>query len=426
MLRSYAEIDLSESPCIFLPCGDFFTVESLDGVMDMSEYYELDDVTGMPTALNGKSKAFSYQEIKACPDCRNSLRLVPRYGRITRRALLDESTKKFITWSNREYMQFARSMQETQDRLIQTRTTIVLPACSIDLGHGSYVHVLRRSLGIGHRYHNLSALRGRIDVYLQKTAEEAQPFRRVHDLVEALRRRLLGGGSTLKGFDFDQSLLQTRGTLLATALAIRCEILAVSDFISVFSKQDQQKNRSLNVDFSQDRDLCEFLIDFAASDSHILQQTEGHIFWAHLAGLECEVMESRNGSGSNTTLLEDIKRTAEKHLDSAKELCIAFPGQTISVVAEIDDIRRLLHEAGYQSQMRMVVAAMQGEFSGTGHWYRCENGHPFTVGECGMPMQTARCPQCNAPIGGSNHQAAEGVQHAGDIEREFGNMRLND
>jgi hypothetical protein len=426
MLSSYAEVDLSENPCIFLSCGDFFTVESLDGVMAMSEYYELDDVTGMPTALSGKSKAFSYQEIKACPDCRSSLRLVPRYGRITRRALLDESTKKFITWSNREYSHFAEAMQETQDRLMKTRTAFMLPACSVNLGHGSHVQVLRRSLGIGHRYHNLSALRGRIDVFLQKTAEEAQPLRRVHDLVEALRRRVLSGGGTLHGFDFDQSLLQMRGTLLATALAIRCEILAISDFTSVFSAQDQQKKRSLNVDFSQDRDLCEFLIEFAASDSHILQQTEGHIFWAHLAGLECEVMESQDGDSNSKELLEDIKRAAEKHLDIAEELCVAFPGQTSSVVAEIHDIRRLLREAGYQSQMRMVVAAMQGEFSGTGHWYRCENGHPFTVGECGMPMQTARCPQCNAPIGGSNHQAAEGVQHAGDIELEFGNTRLND
>ena len=135
-------------------------------------------------------------------------------------------------------------------------------------------------------------------------------------------------------------------------------------------------------------------------------------------------MESRDGSGSNKTALERIKREAEKHLDSAEELCTAFPGQTISVAAEIEDVRRLLREAGYQSQMRMVVAAMQGEFSGTGHWYRCENGHPFTVGECGMPMQTTRCPQCNAPIGGQNHRPAEGVQHAGDIEQEFGNLRV--
>ena len=407
---------------MILPCGHIFTVESLDGLMAMSDYYDLDETTGMPVALNGKSKAFSYQEVKACPDCRSSLRLVPRYGRITRRALLDESTKKFISWSNREYLQYAEAMKNAQDRLIRSRSGAVLPACSLNLGQGSHVQALGRSQG--QRYRQLSALRGRIDVFLQTTAIEGQPFRRVHDLVESLRRRLLTSGGTLDAFDFDQSLLQTRGMLLATALAIRCEILALSDFIGVFHAQEQQLGRSLTVDFSQDRDLCEFLTNFAAGDSNILQQTEGHIFWAHFAGLECEVMESRDGSDSKKTALESIKREAEGHLVSAEELCTAFPAQTVSVADEIDDVRRLLREAGYQSQMRMVVAAMASEFSGTGHWYRCENGHPFTIGECGMPMQTARCPQCNAPIGGQNHQAAAGVQHAEDIEEEFGNMRI--
>lgn len=422
MLSSYGEVDLSESPCMFLPCGHIFTVESLDGVMAMSDYYDLDGTNGMPVALIGKSKAFSYQEVKACPDCRSSLRLVPRYGRITRRALLDESTKKFVSWSNREYMQYAEAMKNVQDQLIRSRTGAVLPACSVNLGQGSHVQVLGKSQG--QRYRQLSALRGRIDVFLQTTAVEGQPFSRVHGLVESLRRRLLTSGGTLDAFDFDQSLLQTRGTLLATALAVRCEILALSDFITVFHAQEQQQGRSLIVDFSPDRDLCGFLIDFAARDSHILQQTEGHIFWAHFAALECEVMESRDGNDSTKTAFEKLKLDAERHLDSAEELCTTFPGQTISVSAEVEDVRRLLREAGYQSQMRMVVAAMQGEFSGTGHWYRCENGHPFTVGECGMPMQMARCPSCNAPIGGQNHRPTEGVQHAGDIEQEFGNLRV--
>jgi len=35
---------------------------------------------------------------------------------------------------------------------------------------------------------------------------------------------------------------------------------------------------------------------------------------------------------------------------------------------------------------------MAREFIGTGHWYTCLNGHPFTVGECGMPMQTSIYP----------------------------------
>lgn len=75
-------------------------------------------------------------------------------------------------------------------------------------------------------------------------------------------------------------------------------------------------------------------------------------------------------------------------------------------------------------EMQEVVAAMSREFSGTGHWYRCANGHPFTIGECGGPMQQSKCPQCGAPVGGLHHTAAEGVTHANDIEADFGNMRL--
>lgn len=93
-------------------------------------------------------------------------------------------------------------------------------------------------------------------------------------------------------------------------------------------------------------------------------------------------------------------------------------------------------------EMRMIVGAMATEFLGTGHWHRCENGHPFTIGkwhrfncdderefdnlllgECGMPVQLARCPQCNAPVGGQNHQAVAGVTYARDIEERFGNLR---
>lgn len=60
----------------------------------------------------------------------------------------------------------------------------------------------------------------------------------------------------------------------------------------------------------------------------------------------------------------------------------------------------------------------------TGHRYYCRNGHAFTVGECGGPMQESVCPQCQAPIGGQNHMAAEGVTQASDLEEMVGNMRI--
>jgi hypothetical protein len=78
-----------------------------------------------------------------------------------------------------------------------------------------------------------------------------------------------------------------------------------------------------------------------------------------------------------------------------------------------------------------VLAAMQMEFRGTGHWYYCRNGHPvfplytitnvikFTIDRCGMPMEEARCPECGARIGGHNHTLVEGVVRANDLEGEI-------
>ncbi|CAM4510313.1 unnamed protein product [Caretta caretta] len=40
---------------------------------------------------------------------------------------------------------------------------------------------------------------------------------------------------------------------------------------------------------------------------------------------------------------------------------------------------------------------------GRGHWYRCPQGHLYTIGECGRPMQQSSCPECGATIGGQNH-----------------------
>jgi NifU-like protein involved in Fe-S cluster formation len=422
MFTPYSETDLSENPCLFLPCGHIFTAESLDGVMAMSEYYELDSMTGAPTALKGTAAAFSQEEMKTCPTCRASLRVLPRYGRIVRRAGLDESTKKFIAWAHRSYLQFAENMQSEQGKLIDTRSDVHLQyPGNIVLAQKRHVDVLSELAGLGGRYRNLAYLRRKLRAFLKQTDAEEQPFSRVYDIVETLRRRRLADGHTIDAFEYDQTLLQTRGALLAMSLAIRCEIVAVVDFIAIYYAQPHNEGRSLTVDFSGDRGRCEMMVEEAESTKNILQQTEGHIFWAQLAGLECQVMESREIVGKS---YDEIRALANTHLDSARELCETHPGQTSSVVDEVREVRRLLDESGYQSQMRMVVAAMSKEFSGTGHWYRCANGHPFTIGECGMPMETTRCPQCNAPIGGQSHVPAAGVQSAGDIEREFGNLRV--
>ncbi|XP_053231504.1 E3 ubiquitin-protein ligase RNF213-like isoform X2 [Podarcis raffonei] len=68
-------------------------------------------------------------------------------------------------------------------------------------------------------------------------------------------------------------------------------------------------------------------------------------------------------------------------------------------------------------------------------WYTCRNGHPCVIGECGLPMETVRCVDCNEPIGGDNHKALPGFHKTltehdrtqtghvlGDPEKRGGNI----
>lgn len=88
------------------------------------------------------------------------------------------------------------------------------------------------------------------------------------------------------------------------------------------------------------------------------------------------------------------------------------------------EVRRMLCESLSTSEMGMVVRAMAREFRGTGNWYHCANGHSFTVGECGMPMDFARCPECGSGVGGQTDRPKEGVTRAADIEERLIGMQL--
>jgi hypothetical protein len=39
-----------------------------------------------------------------------------------------------------------------------------------------------------------------------------------------------------------------------------------------------------------------------------------------------------------------------------------------------------------------------------GHWFKCPNGHIYVITECGGAMETGKCNECGAAIGGSSHR----------------------
>jgi hypothetical protein len=88
--RTISEIDTMSDDVseklIALECGHIFTVKTLDRHCSMSEYYDVDQMTG--SYLRTKAPPTKFQTPPACPTCGSPI-TSPRYGRITKRANLD-------------------------------------------------------------------------------------------------------------------------------------------------------------------------------------------------------------------------------------------------------------------------------------------------------------------------------------------------
>lgn len=248
---------------------------------------------------------------------------------------------------------------------------------------------------------------------------EEQPFIRVHNFVENVYRRRNNVGS----FDFDNNVLQTKGHLQAKALLLRLDIALIADFLSLYRRANSATKKSeVTLNLQNNRVECQSLIKTAEESKRIPQQVEGYIFMAQLYATELP-------SCSETKQAENHRICGKEAIDTARRLCRAYPGQTSGFMEEIEGAEKMLNGSTFYTTVtneeRMaVLSAMAREFRGTGHWYYCRNGHPFTIGECGVAMELSTCPECGAPVGGQSHQAVDGVRWADDLERNLGQMTL--
>jgi hypothetical protein len=428
MALPYHEIDLNEDPCIFPDCGHFLTKTNMDGIMDLKAYYEI-SAEENPTAVSSNSEPFSVEEIKVCPTCRGSLRSIARYGRIVRRAMLDEATKKFIDWSNREYIVLAEKLVGVQQQLSDAPLPATVqpksrPARQILSTNPrlKQLHIISDWVNTN-RYKTALTLWRQISEFNNLVRKEEQPFQRVAGFVQhAARQRQMQ-----QEFQFDENLIQFKGQLQATALLLKCETVMFADFMEV-RKELISSRPEIKLDVSKQMKDCEALVDLANTTVHPRVEIEAHIYFAHFCALaraldpdEDENLSANKKPESTEENARDrLKEQAVAHLSAAREMLQKYPS-TRAMEPEVEAVEKMLRDGVFYApvsaeEMKAVITAMAGEFRGTGHWYTCENGHPFTVGECGMPMEQARCPECGGVVGGRNHTPADGVRHAAEIE----------
>jgi hypothetical protein len=106
--------------------------------------------------------------------------------------------------------------------------------------------------------------------------------------------------------------------------------------------------------------------------------------------------------------------TSKLHMAEQRQICahlairaLGFPGSWLHcAMCTPDRLRSCLLPTMPDDEFQSLLQA-----SGHVGWYKCPNGHPYSVGNCTWPMEETRCPVpgCGKKIGGSNHKAVAGV-----------------
>ncbi|KAK5737337.1 hypothetical protein LTR17_006754 [Elasticomyces elasticus] len=407
--RVYGSIDLEIEPCFFPPCGHVMTVCSMDSWMDFDEYFEVDDEVGDIHGVKMPLAPFSISELKGCPTCRGSLRSLARYGRIVKRAMLDNSAKKLTTWSNKTNIDVAERLATDQEQLMTTVDSMFKPTQDVKLhGQESDQHRAVKTSWSSQRYRMIYSTRNQIQTFAEKICKEEEPYRRLRELMETSQRQ---NADTNIAQDTE---LQLRERLQTTSLLVRCDLIIFSDVIRMHNRIAPGTQRGiLKINFAANRARCDALVKEAQGTVSVRQEVEGRLFWARFAAMECGVVDSTNGEVSPDAVKhnQEMIDMAMERLSEAEQVCKRFTNNIANPIQglreEILEVRRILSESVSTSESRMLVVAMAHGSLETGTWRSCKNGHPFTVGRSVKLSDIAHCPACSAENAGRNDETED-------------------
>lgn len=368
LFQTYGEIDPSEDPVVILPCCSMvYTVATLDGTLHMSNYY---DSNGKPLGPLPEG----YIDTPQCPNCKTPVRGLRRYGRVTKRAAIDSAEKNFISHS---YRQLKR---------LQDRTNAVVESGDLS-GDKKLRHDLR-TFG---------------------ATVKRPPCQKVFEACVALLTKAQGGRSgdvhiDLNTLPVPNSKFQFRGYFyLLSAQLSSLSTGNVGIHAAHYARQaidEFGKGAFLNQTSEARLVLAQILLRDAQERLNEVVKTE-----------EERQMREKAVENVATEVLGILH-----HLKASGASFLSKYGRDLEMLREkiVVAVQRARNATIYQTvsqdEMKAIKFAMQAEFQGSGHWYRCVNGHSYSIGECGMAMERSRCPECGVVVGGQNHAFVEGTE----------------
>ncbi|KAF3910732.1 hypothetical protein ABW21_db0208985 [Orbilia brochopaga] len=407
--------DSKDEPIIFLPCGHYYTISTLDGIAKMQDFFEFEDPESWKITkryLNEKSEP----QLPRCPACRKSFTTSTRYNEVVKKAQLQTCIRRFTAASHDQLRTLISAVDLQQDALEASRASFVP----------------RDTKVANSRYKDLNGLQQRIKAYNKRVLQEEQPYHKVYEITVFACRN-----NNIHPDDYNPTVVQYRFGIEGAYQEIRAKLLQICDRDLVGSQPTTDNElkpklyRTVAISAKNMLQSCDKLIMIARSRSYNVIEIQARIARAKFVTLLSRHNDELKDHQDGKLQLAAIAHMREETLTDLQQCKIIC--QTISscnvLEKEVDNAIRtvtggVFYTAVSDSEMKEVYSAMAAQFRGTGHWYVCPNGHQFTIGECGMAMQLGRCNECGAQIGGQNHTSVQGVNRDTDLENRMANVRI--
>jgi hypothetical protein len=425
----------------------------------MESVYKKDAQTGFYNGLRDISYGQMAEGMPSCPDCKCPIRqfATKRYNRVINRAVMDESLKRFHLATNAKLEPLRGRLVGLGDELASSRQATIVTLRDAPAKHSVLFNRWTVAQGLEKNIKNLRL----------RTLSEAYPLKRISDAVMCshkvkeqegpLNKPNIQATQTLPREQVSDHVL----SLTARLLELMVQEVYLTDMCAILqgigSKERPVSSTEIENCLSKHGLHCKGLDEFLTECTSFIEQAEGSKMprllingiicyarlsnWAQVAGvtivstLEEPVKDKR----SNET--QRYSETAKDLIERAFEL-VEQLGSPQYMQPLVEELQRLKEGTKYENvsaeELDSIKLAMVSGSGGitthSGHWYNCVNGHPvcdfcfdeetftnfpqFAIGECGMPMEEASCPECGAHIGGRNHRPVDGVTRAREMEDE--------
>ncbi|KAG0001862.1 hypothetical protein BGZ79_004031 [Entomortierella chlamydospora] len=502
MRQTLEEIDIEEDLILELSCGHALTVASLDGMMEMNQYYEneMDKKTGIVTFTGKKDLPSGEVPQVACHLCRKPITSLHRYGRRIKVAQLSQRCKKFqitqakfISDAKRAFDVARVRVEENETKFLESLLRHLPEPCEVP------PEASTRLLGKtdGTRYFPNTTVDDLTKVYnIPKEHEEAwkkhihpvlsslTAFRNINKKVSPTKQLFDAAVSHLYRIKVAPSYDANQGQV--TQPLYPEHATTVSDVVQACILEcglprDGHSGSSF-VDSIQERaNVLIFLITKVGSVISRLDKnnaksgTNSGWYWfmedlllcarVHVEKLQTTAREGKRDRTAAYAsvmrmdlIIKTVQLIASKPLPqrpddenmkqrrkaadewteqfmiehkAIKDHCPLGIKEELTEKADILEermtaaVRAARGDTEYlpvtEEEKLMLIRAVEQTLSGTGRWYRCPNGHPYVIGECGMAMESSECPECGARVGGGDHRLLQ----TNAVNTEFENLRQN-